>query len=113
MKFISTFLLSFALCLTGCAQFTTNPPDVKPPGFSWNTNGAGQRGQGFVWITNRAWRVPDRDARDFIQRAHLANPTQVIAVVTLVKDLKSAGIWPKLAAFYPFVGGTSNSCAQN
>jgi hypothetical protein len=99
MKLLLSLLTASVLCFTACAQFTTNPPGV--------------RAHGFTWTTNRANRVPDHDTRNFISRAGLNNPTQIVAVVNLVRELRAAGIWPKLTAFYPFVGGTSNSCSQN
>lgn len=39
--------------------------------------------------------------------------TEKSAVNTLVVDLKAASIWSAMTALYPFVGGTSTSCAWN
>jgi lysophospholipase L1-like esterase len=52
--------------------------------------------------------LPD-EAADFITAAGITDSTQIAAVTTLVSDLKSAGLWWKLRAIYPFVGGTSSA----
>lgn len=39
--------------------------------------------------------------------------TQIRAVSTLVTDLKYAGIWGKMKAIYPFVGGTATTHMYN
>jgi hypothetical protein len=51
----------------------------------------------------------DLDAQAFVVSAGLTNATQVTAVNTLVTALKSAGLWTKMKAIYPFVGGTAQS----
>ena len=51
---------------------------------------------------------PDADATAFITAATITNPTQQSAIDTLVKALKSANIWTKMKALYPFVGGTAS-----
>ena len=53
--------------------------------------------------------VADGDAQAFLNAASITNSTQATAVNTLVTDLKTAGIWSKMKALYPFVGGTANS----
>lgn len=50
---------------------------------------------------------PDADAQAFITAATITNTTQQSAIDTLVKALKSANIWTKMKAIYPFVGGTA------
>jgi len=50
----------------------------------------------------------DPDAQEFITAAAITNPTQQSAINTLVTDLKSYGIWTKMRALYPFVGGTAS-----
>ena len=50
---------------------------------------------------------PDADAQAFITAANITNTTQQSAIDTLVKSLKSANIWTKMKALYPFVGGTA------
>lgn len=49
----------------------------------------------------------DTDAQAFITAAGLSDDTQKNAVNQLVLDLKAAGVWTKLKAAYPFVGGTA------
>lgn len=51
----------------------------------------------------------DADALAFITAANITDTTQQNAIKTLVSDLKSYGIWTKMKAIYPFVGGTAFS----
>lgn len=51
----------------------------------------------------------DADAQAFITAAAITNATQATAVNTLVTSLKSYGIWNKMKALYPMVGGTAAS----
>ena len=51
----------------------------------------------------------DTDAQAFVTAASITDATQQSAVNTLVTSLKSAGIWTKMRALYPFVGGTAAS----
>ena len=51
--------------------------------------------------------VADTDAQAFLNAAVITDQTQVTAITTLVTDLKSANIWTKMKALYPFVGGTA------
>jgi hypothetical protein len=51
----------------------------------------------------------DADANAFIAAAAITNPTQKSAIETLVVDLKGYGIWSKMKAIYPFVGGTASA----
>lgn len=53
--------------------------------------------------------VSDTDAQAFINAATITNSTQASAVNTLVTSLKSYGIWSKMKAIYPFVGGTATT----
>ncbi len=53
--------------------------------------------------------VADTDAQAFLNAAVITNQTQANAINTLVTDLKSANIWTKMKAIYPFVGGTATS----
>lgn len=59
-------------------------------------------------------RVPsgggiDADAQAFITAAGITDPTQQTAINTLVVDLKGYGIWTKMKALYPMVGGTASA----
>lgn len=51
----------------------------------------------------------DPDAQAFITAASITDPTQQSAIDTLVTDLKGYGVWTKMKAIYPFVGGTASS----
>ena len=55
----------------------------------------------------------DADAQAFITAAGITDATQQTAINTLVTDLKGYGIWTKMKAIYPFVGGTSSSHKWN
>ncbi len=57
--------------------------------------------------------VSDTDAQVFINAAVITNSTQATAVNTLVTDLKTAGLWTKMKAIYPFVGGSATSHSFN
>jgi hypothetical protein len=50
----------------------------------------------------------DADALAFISAAAITDATQKRAIETLVVDLKGYGIWTKMKAIYPFVGGTAS-----
>lgn len=50
----------------------------------------------------------DADATAFFTASGLSDTTQRNAITQLVIDLKSAGIWTKMKAIYPFVGGTAS-----
>ena len=47
------------------------------------------------------------ETNTFIVNGSISNATQISAVDTLVNDLKAAGIWTKMKALYPMVGGTA------
>jgi len=49
----------------------------------------------------------DADALAFFTAAGITDTTQKSAINTLVTDLKTANIWTKMKALYPFVGGTA------
>jgi hypothetical protein len=51
----------------------------------------------------------DSDAQAFITAAGITDTTQKSAINTLVVNLKAYGIWTKMKAVYPFVGGTATS----
>ena len=67
--------------------------------------------QTFQTTLNRQVGVPivaDSDAQAFLNAAVITDTTQASAVNTLVTDLKGYGIWTKMKAIYPFVGGTAS-----
>jgi hypothetical protein len=51
----------------------------------------------------------DPDASLFLRTAGITDTTQQSAIDTLVLELKNAGIWSKMKAIYPFVGGTATT----
>jgi hypothetical protein len=58
----------------------------------------------FVW---------DLDAIAFLTAAEITDPTIASAINTLVIDMKGYGVWSKMLAVYPFVGGTATSHKWN
>lgn len=52
--------------------------------------------------------ITDVDVLAFISAASITDSTQKNAINQLVLDLKSANIWTKMKAIYPFVGGTAS-----
>jgi hypothetical protein len=55
----------------------------------------------------------DSNAQAFITAANITNATQQQAINTLVISLKNAGLWTKLVAIYPIIGGTAASNKYN
>ena len=55
----------------------------------------------------------DSDAQAFITAASITDPTQQSAINQLVVDLKGYGVWTKMKAIYPFVGGTASTHKYN
>jgi hypothetical protein len=55
----------------------------------------------------------DADAQAFITAAGITDSTQQNAINTLVVGLKTDGLWTKLYAIYPIVGGTATNHKYN
>ena len=55
----------------------------------------------------------DIDVQSFLNVSGLTSSTQIKAVANLVSDLKEYGIWSKMKAIYPFVGGSANTNKWN
>lgn len=55
----------------------------------------------------------DPDALAFLNAASIADPTISNSIDTLVKSLKANGIWTKMKAIYPMVGGTASAHKWN
>ena len=53
------------------------------------------------------------EATAFLTATGITDPTISAAVNTLVADMKSAGIYSKMVAVYPFVGGTATTHKYN
>jgi hypothetical protein len=64
-------------------------------------------------MSGNVGKMNDPDASLFIQVSEITDTTQRGAIVDLVKDMKSAGIWSKMKAVYPFVGGTATTHKWN
>jgi hypothetical protein len=64
-------------------------------------------------LTDIVGLTTDPDAQAFITAAAITDPTQQAAIDTLVKGLKTDGIWTKMKAIYPFVGGTATTHKWN
>ena len=54
-------------------------------------------------------RQVDTDASVFITAAGITDTTQKSAINTLVTNLKTYGLWDKMKAIYPMVGGTATT----
>jgi PKD repeat protein len=55
----------------------------------------------------------DPDAAAFLNATGITDNTITSAIDQLVVDLKDAGIWSRIDAAYPFVGGTASTCKYN
>lgn len=66
--------------------------------------------------TNEVWSAVDPDAQAFFDRVTTAggtlSTTEQDAVNTLVLQMKTDGIWTKMKAIYPMVGGGTGTTAQ-
>ena len=64
-------------------------------------------------LTDIVGLTTDADAQAFITAAAITDATQQAAIDTLVKGMKADGIWTKMKAIYPFVGGTATTHKWN
>jgi hypothetical protein len=64
-------------------------------------------------MSGNVGKMNDPDASLFIQVSEITGSTQRGAIVDLIKDLKSNGLWSKMKAIYPFVGGTATTHKWN
>jgi hypothetical protein len=55
----------------------------------------------------------DPDALAFLTAASITDPTQTAAIDALVVSLKADGLWSKMDAIYPFVGGSASTHKWN
>jgi hypothetical protein len=55
----------------------------------------------------------DSDATAFFSATGITDPTIQGAINSLCVDLKTYGVWDKMKAIYPFVGGTANTHSYN
>jgi hypothetical protein len=113
MKKLLSIVALCALSVSVFAQFTADPPQHRAPGFIWSHDPPQHHRLNFHFCKQAPETMQDHSAQDFINRAGITQPGQAVAVTSLVMDLRRAGVWTKLMAFYPFMGGTAKSCAQN
>jgi len=66
-----------------------------------------------IYVPSGGGGALDPDADAFLTAATITDPTEVSAVNQLVIDMKTAGIWTKMKAVYPFVGGTATTQKWN
>ena len=57
--------------------------------------------------------VSDADAQAFVTAANITDQVEADAINTLVIGMKADGIWTKMKAIYPIVGGVASSHAVN
>ena len=55
----------------------------------------------------------DADAQAFLTATGITDPTITAAINQLVVDFKNDGLWSKMGAIYPFVGGTATTHKYN
>jgi len=70
-------------------------------------NGVGKAG--FRSLPTGGGSSFDTDAQAFITATAITDTTQKNAINDLVLDLKAAGVWTKMKALYPMVGGTATT----
>jgi hypothetical protein len=64
-------------------------------------------------LTDIVGLTTDPDAQAFITAAAITDATQQAAINTLVEGMKTDGVWTKMKAIYPFVGGTASTHKYN
>ena len=69
-------------------------------------------------LDKRGWQsvsggLGDNPAGTFLTAAGISDPTISAAIYTLVDDLNGYGLWSKMKAIYPMVGGTATSHSYN
>lgn len=64
-------------------------------------------------VANATTTNVDSDAQTFLTAAAITDVTITNAINNLVSKLKTDGVWTKMDAIYPFVGGSSSSHAVN
>lgn len=82
------------------------------------TTGAGTTststtGAGYINMILDGRAVSDTDAAAFISAASISDSTQQTAVYFLVGALKDTGLWTKMVACYPFVGGNATAHSKD
>lgn len=104
----SDYIAGFALP-TGNNSFVFTP-STNVTGSTLKLRGTGGI---YVELSGSGGSVIDTDAQAFLAAAVITDPTITSAIDTLVVDLKGYGIWTKMKAIYPFVGGTATTHKYN
>ena len=104
-------------------QNTTGAGIAAPSGrnYCWNAIGQGlTQAEDFtlygivqVFQTTLGRQFLDYDLQLFLTATGITDATQKSALTTLVNDLKNYGLWTKMKAIYPFVGGTATTHKYN
>jgi SPP1 family predicted phage head-tail adaptor len=105
----ASFGVTFVANVNGTAT-VTNASVVRTATMAASVTGA-------ATVTSATLDVLDSNAKAFFNRVTAAGgsltSTEQNAVDTLVKSLKSNGVWTKMKAIYPMVGSSASACAQN
>jgi hypothetical protein len=67
----------------------------------------------FAYIKSVSTIALDPDAQAFLTATGITDPTITSAINTLVISLKNDGVWSRMVAIYPFVGGTADTHKYN
>jgi len=67
----------------------------------------------FAYIKSVSTIALDPDAQAFLTATGITDPTITSAINTLVISLKNDGVWTRMVAIYPFVGGTADTHKYN
>jgi PKD repeat protein len=93
---------------------------LQNPTFSFSTLGfknitlfAAKTGLGGFITKSNYIEIADADVMAFLTATGITDPIIESAITNLVADLKIAGIWTKMKAIYPFVGGTATTHKYN
>ncbi len=62
-----------------------------------------------AWTEGEPIPETDADADAFLLAANITDATIKASINTMVVDMKANGIWDKMKAIYPFVGGTATT----
>ena len=115
----STAFLNANVSLSGPGSYSTNQAAFTSIGNGLTDAQAYNLGRivyAYETALSRQVGVPivsDSDAQAFINAADITNLTQANAINNLVIGLKADGLWTKMQAIYPFVGGTASTNKYN
>jgi hypothetical protein len=75
--------------------------------------GVGRDGGSGIVVLRYPFVSIDTDAGAFLNVTNITDTTISLAINQLVVDLKNAGLWTKMNAIYPYVGGTATTHKYN